>query len=177
MANDVEFKDFSMDVKAAIDDETIAWLYTWASEIEAQAKRNVSDGDWTNAERTQLRGSYGNVVDESKGEAQIGSPMEQAFWEEFGTGSHADTGKNGGRPGRRGWWVYIKGEWSQGGGKEYKSREEAEEAAAFLRKSKKLDAYATNGRDPNYTLEKAFTAVKPKAVKDLENILKARLEK
>lgn len=172
----VQFQDFSMNVKAVLDDSTIAWLHTWASEIESQAKANVSSGDWSNAERTQLRGSYANVVDESKGEAQIGSPLEQAFWEEFGTGSHAAVGKSG-KPGRPGWWVYIKDQPSQGGGKSYKSREEAEEAAEFLRKVKKVEAYATNGRDPNATLEKAFLSVKDKARKDLEDILKAGLGK
>lgn len=166
---DVRFKDFSINVKAAINDETIAWLYTWGSETASQASRNCAMDDETGR---KLKGSYKSVVDEGDGKATIGSPMEAAFWEEWGTGTYAAHGD-----GRKGWWVFIEGQGSQGGGKSYSSREEAEEAVNFLRKVKHLEAYATNGRKPNYTLEKSFLSVKPKAIADLENTLKRRLDK
>ena len=169
MANNVQFKDFSFDVKAAIDEETLAWLHTWGSETASQAARNCTMDD---AEGKKLKGSYRSVVDEGKGKATIGSPMEAAFWEEWGTGTYAAHGD-----GRKGWWVFIKGQSSKGGGKSYRTREEAEDAAEFLRNVKQLDAYAINGRRPNYTLEKAFKFVKPKAIFDLETILKRRLGK
>lgn len=165
---DVKFQDFSIDVKAAIDEETIAWLYTWGSETASQAARNCTMDD---TEGKKLKGSYRSVVDESKGKATIGTPMEAGFWEEWGTGTYAAHGD-----GRKGWWIFIEGQASQGGGKTYATKEEAEDAARFLR-SKGLDAYVTNGRKPNYTLEKAFTSVKPKAISDLETILKRRLGK
>lgn len=168
MASNVKFQDFSFDVKATIDDETIAWLYTWGSETASQAARNCAMED---TEGKKLKGSYKSVVDEDKGKATIGSPMEAAFWEEWGTGTYAAHGD-----GRKGWWVFIEGQASKGGGKTYATKEEAEDAAMFLR-SKGLDAYATNGRKPNYTLEKAFKSVKPKAVSELEDILKRRLGK
>lgn len=164
---DVKFKDFSINVKAAINDETIAWLYTWGNEIAAQASRNCGMDDETGR---KLKGSYKSVVDESAGKADVGSPMEAAFWEEWGTGTYAAHGD-----GRKGWWVFVEGQASRGGGKTYSSQEEAEDAALFLR-SKGLDAYATNGRKPNYTLEKSFISVKPKAISDLENTLKRRLD-
>ena len=168
MAN-VKFQDFSIDVKAAIDEETIAWLYTWGSETASQAQRNCSlEGE----EGKRLKGSYRSKVDEGKGVATIGTPMEAGFWEEWGTGAYAAHGD-----GRKGWWIFIEGEASQGGGKSYATKEEAEKAANFLRKVKHLDAYVTNGRRPNYTLENAFKNVKPKAVADLEDILKRRLGK
>lgn len=156
-------------MKAAIDEETLAWLHTWGSETASQAARNCTMDD---AEGKKLKGSYRSVVDEGKGKATIGSPMEAAFWEEWGTGTYAAHGD-----GRKGWWVFIKGQSSKGGGKSYRTREEAEDAAEFLRNVKQLDAYATNGRRPNYTLEKAFKFVKPKAIFDLETILKRRLGK
>ena len=168
MANNVKFQDFSFDVKAAIDEETIAWLYTWGSETASQAARNCTMDD---TEGKKLKGSYRSVVDEGDGKATIGSPMEAAFWEEWGTGTYAAHGD-----GRKGWWVFIEGQASQGGGKTYNTKEEAEDAARFLR-SQGLDAYVTNGRRPNYTLEKAFKSVKPKAISDLEDILKRRLGK
>lgn len=165
---DVKFQDFSFDVKAAIDEETIAWLYTWGSETASQAARNCSMDD---AEGKKLKGSYKSVVDESSGKATIGSPMEASFWEEWGTGTYAAHGD-----GRKGWWIFIEGQASQGGGKTYATKEEAENGARFLR-SQGLEAYVTNGRRPNYTLEKAFKSVKPKAISDLEDILKRRLGK
>ena len=170
MAGNVEFKDYSIEVKAAIDDETIAWLHTWSNEIAAQAQRNCQMAKEGEQIGRDLRGSYQTAVDESKGNAEIGSALEAAFWEEFGTGEYAAHGD-----GRKGWWVYVKGQASRGGGKTYRTKEEAEDAASFLR-SRGLEAVATNGRPPNYTLGKAFTTVKPKAVSDLETRMKARMD-
>lgn len=162
----VQFKDNSIQVKAALNDTTIAWLYEWASEITSQAKRNCQMDD-----KGQLRGSYANQVFEGKGEAQIGTPLEAGFWEEWGTGEYAAHGD-----GRKGWWVYIKGQASKGGGKTYHSQKDAERAASYLR-NKGLDARATNGRRPNYTLEKSFIANKQKSIADLQNKLKERMSK
>jgi len=174
MANQVEFKDFSFEVKAALDDEAIKWLHEWANEITSHAKDNCKlDGD----AGTQLRKSYRNVVDESKGEAQVGTNLEAGWWEEYGTGAYADTHKNGGRDGRKGWWIYTPG--SEGPAnyqsRMYSSREEAEDMAAYIWKTYKKTAIVTNGRRPNYTLEKAFTVNKPKAIADAEQRLKRRM--
>lgn len=174
MASNVKFQDFSFDVKVAIDEETIAWLYTWGNEIASQAARNCAmDGKVGE----KLKGSYRSVVDESKGKATIGTPMEAGFWEEFGTGSQADTVKNGGKQGRDGWWVYVKdGELRKKESKHYQTEAQAQAIAESMC-ADGFDAYATNGRDPNYTLEKAFKSVKPKAESNLETILKRRLGK
>jgi hypothetical protein len=116
-------------------------------------------------DKGQLRGSYSHVVDEDKGKAAIGTPLESGFWEEFGTGEHADTSKNGGKPGRKGWWVYSD-EYKGNGGK---TRTEAQ-AKAIEKSDPTL--HATNGRDPNYTLEHAFDAKRSKAEADLKRRLK-----
>jgi hypothetical protein len=158
----VEFQDFSFEVKAALNAKTIAWLHETANEITAQAQRNCSTDEEYSA---QLKGSYANVVNETKGEATIGSPLEQAFWEEFGTGSHADMSKNGGRPGRKGWWVYKDGYKGKGG--KILTERQAKAMAAGV-----PSLHATNGREPNYTLEKAFKTVKPKAIAQLEKTMK-----
>jgi len=55
--------------------------------------------------------------------------------------------------------------------KKYATEAEAQEVAKSMQDAG-IDAYATNGRDPNYTLEKAFKSVKPKAIADLEKQLK-----
>ena len=155
----VKFEDFSLKVKAEINDTTIAWLYEWASEIESHAKRNCQMDD-----NGQLRGSYAHLVDEGKGKAMIGTPLESGFWEEFGTGEHADTSKNGGKPGRKGWWVYSD-EYTGNGGK---TRTEAQAKAIA---ASNPDYHATNGREPNYTLENAFKANRNKAEADLKRRL------
>ena len=167
MASRVEFKDFSIDVKAAVNDTTIAWLHEVANEVTSQAQRNCKMEEDAGK---RLKGSYKNVVDDGKGEAQVGTPLEEGYWEEWGTGEYAAHGD-----GRKGWWVYIRGQKSQGGGQSYKTKEEAEDAAAFLRAVKGLDAVVTNGRRPNYTLEKAFGAVKNPAIAQLERLLKERV--
>lgn len=92
---DVEFQDFSIKVKAALNDAAIAFLEEAASEIETAAVRN------SRKDTGQLRGSWKHTVDESKGEATIGSGLENAIWEEFGTGEYAAKGN-----GRKGGWRY-----------------------------------------------------------------------
>ena len=169
MAGGVEFKDFSIEVKAALDDTTIAWLHEAANEVTSQAQRTCKMEDDVGK---RLKGSYANTVDEGKGTATVGTPLEEGFWEEWGTGEYAAHGD-----GRKGWWVYIRGQASQGGGKSYDTREEAEEAAAFLRIAKGLDAVVTNGRQPNYTLERSFESKQEWAKDRLTDMLKERMEK
>lgn len=153
----VELKDFSINVKTTINDTTIAWLHETANEIASQAKRNCAmDGEIGE----QLRGSYRADVNDGKGEAKIGTPLEAGYWEEWGTGEYAAHGD-----GRNGWWVYsdkVKGN----GGKQRTERQ----AKAIAASDPTL--HATNGREPNYTLEKVFTKTEPKAIANLENRLK-----
>ena len=80
----VEFKDFSVKVKEAITDETIAWLIETAGEVASQAKRNCSTEGWNNDELTKLKDGYTYMVDDAKGVAKVGNPLEMSFWEEFG---------------------------------------------------------------------------------------------
>ena len=92
----VQFQDFSIQVKAALDDAVEQFLVEAASEIKSAAQRN------SRVDTGQLKGSWGFVVDESAQEATIGSPLENAIWEEFGTGEYAVKGD-----GRKGGWVYV----------------------------------------------------------------------
>lgn len=172
---DFVFHDYSPQVKAAIDEIAVAWLIETANAVTSNAKRNINKPEWGNDEYTSLRDSYSNVVDETNKVAQVGSTLEQAYWEEFGTGSHADTAKNGGRQGRQDWWVYVENSDKPddvGESTHYRDKAEAEEAVAYIKKEYGKTAHATNGREPSYTLEKAFTAVSPKAQRNLRNMLK-----
>ena len=160
----VELKDYSFEVKAEINDTTIAWLHKWANSIASHAKDNCQmDGDVG----VQLRKSYRAEVDETNGKSQIGTALESGLWEEFGTGEHAVR-----EPHRTGWWVYIEGgSGYEGETNHYRTKEEAEAMAAYIRREYGKPAVATDGRDPNYTLENAFKAKKPKAIDDMKKML------
>ncbi len=168
----VQFQNFSVQVSEKLNDIGIAWLDEVALEIEAQAKRNCQ---MTSEDHGRLKGSYGHFVEDDKGEAYVGTPLESGYWEEFGTGEYADTAKNGGKQGRQGWWVYVKGGPAGNGGKTYETEEEAKAIAESMRRDG-LDAYHTNGRQPNYTLEKAFKRTENKAKKHLQEMLREGLE-
>lgn len=104
----VQFQDFSIQVKDVLDDKALQFLEEAASEIESAAKRN------SRVDSGQLKGSWSHQVNESAGEATIGSPLENAIWEEFGTGEHALHGD-----GRKGGWSYQDdaGDWHHTKGK------------------------------------------------------------
>lgn len=92
----VELKDNSIKVKAALGDAAIKFLYEAAHVMQSQVKQNTA------VDTGQLKSSWDFTVDESEKEAVIGSPLENAIWEEFGTGEYALHGD-----GRKGGWVYV----------------------------------------------------------------------
>jgi hypothetical protein len=100
----VEFQDFSVQVKDALDDAVLQFLEEAGSELEAQTKRNQ-----TRVDSGETKGQWTHVVDESKQICTVGNPLENAIWEEFGTGEYALEGN--GRKG--GWWYQDKdtGKW------------------------------------------------------------------
>lgn len=104
----VQFTDNSAAVKAALDDAVIAYLHDAGGELTSQVTRNTKRGTG------QLANSWRYVVDESKGECTVGSPLENAIWEEYGTGEFALNGD-----GRKGGWSYKdeKGNWHHTYGK------------------------------------------------------------
>jgi hypothetical protein len=81
--SDVEFENNSIRIKKAIREKAIAFLEEAAGEVQT-AVHNASRVD-----TGETRGSYTYVVDESELEATVGSPEENAIWEEFGTGEYA----------------------------------------------------------------------------------------
>lgn len=104
----LEFKDYSVEVKEAMNEAILAYLHEAGQLVEG---RTV---DATPVDTGQLKGSWTYKVDEHKGEAVIGSPLENAIWNEFGTGQYALHGD-----GRKTPWKYqdIKGKWHTTTGK------------------------------------------------------------
>ena len=95
----VEFQDFSVQVKEAVGEKAAQFLEEAVAEIESAAKRN------SRVDTGQLKGSWDHQVNESAQEATIGSPLQNAIWEEFGTGEYATGGD-----GRKGGWYYVDSE-------------------------------------------------------------------
>lgn len=102
MSNNVQFEDNRVRVINALNEGILNFLEEASGEIEAQAKRN------TRVETSQTKGAWTHRVDNAKFEAVVGNPLENAIWEEFGTGEYAIHGD-----GRKGGWKYqdIHGKW------------------------------------------------------------------
>lgn len=108
MANNIKFIDNSNEINEALEQQAKIWLEEASGEIEAQAKRN------SRVDSGQLKGSWTHTVNEEKLEAEIGSPLENAIWEEYGTGEFAVNNN-----GRKTPWKYKdgKGNWHITSGK------------------------------------------------------------
>ena len=92
----VEFSDYSMQCKGAINDAIIAGLYEAGVLVEGQAKRN------TKVVTGKTKDSFQHKVDEGSLACHIGSNYDNAIWEEFGTGIYAVEGN-----GRKTPWVWV----------------------------------------------------------------------
>lgn len=164
----VEFEDFSVKVKAALDDAAIAYLYSVASEIEGQTKRNTSAVQYNGD--PDVKNSWGHVVNEHEFKATVGSPLEAAYWKEFGTGEYA-LYKNG----RKDWWVYVEGNTTPSPIQHHYSEEEAKAVAASMR-AKGLKAHATNGKKAERPLYRAFTSLRSWMVKEAERVFGSEMK-
>lgn len=105
---DIDVTDNRIEVKNVLENAAIAFLNEAAGEVQSAAQRN------SRVKTGQTRGSYEYQVDESGLEAEVGSGLENAIWEEFGTGEYALHGD-----GRKGGWAYQdeKGEFHRTRGK------------------------------------------------------------
>lgn len=105
---EVQFEDFSVKAKGALEDAIKQYLYDAAGELTAQVTRSSPFATH------ELEKSWTYVVDEQQQIATIGSPLENAIWNEFGTGEYALNGD-----GRKGGWIYKdhKDEWHHTFGK------------------------------------------------------------
>ena len=101
---DVEFRDYSIEVLNAMDNKVEAVLAEVSGELVSQTKRNsrVDTGKTKNSFRYEVSKSNHSFT------SHIGSPDQNAIWEEFGTGEYALHGD-----GRKGGWNYkdAKGKW------------------------------------------------------------------
>lgn len=95
----VQFIDNSEEVKAALQMAITSTLHEVSGEIKARTIRNSRTGNG------QTKNAWKNVVVESENMAIIGNPLENAIWEELGTGEHAFAGNGRKTP----WYVPVEG--------------------------------------------------------------------
>lgn len=106
---DIEFKDNRIEVKRAIKGKIGKCLVEVSSLVVTQVAKN------TIRKTGQLRNSWKANINESENEAIIGSELENAIFEEFGTGEYALNGNGRKTP----WWYKDKvtGKWHRTKGK------------------------------------------------------------
>lgn len=154
MGVDIEFKDFSIQVKAAMNEAAIAFLHEAGGEVVAKTVNN------SRTETGETKGSYQNVVDTGSYTDTVGSPSENAVWEEFGTGEYALNGD-----GRKGGW--------------YIPEEKLSEKAKSKMKRVEIDGkvfYHTYGKTPSRALWKGFNEAKPKIMTLAEKHFKEKMK-
>lgn len=156
----VRFEDNRVKVEEAINAAAMAWLEEAAGEIEAQVKRNAKVGK-VNGGKT--KDSWDHKTDAEGKEAYIGSNLENAIWEEYGTGDYAEKGD--GRAG--GWYIPI----GTGTNEIDPAVVEAYHMKVVVGKGGKKFAY-TKGKRPKRTMRKAFETTKAAVEKSLENRLR-----
>lgn len=138
---DVKLFDYTVEVQEAMAELAYRALEEASGELESQVKRNtaVDTGQTKNSWTHRVTGSM--TAGEYK--AVVGSPMENAIWEEFGTGEYALNGD-----GRKGGWFY-----------------EDEEGVGHF----------THGKHPRRPFHKAYTALKNRLIKHMQDVFKGGL--
>ena len=95
-AGEVIFKDFTGEVNEQIQNIVFNWLEEASAELSSQAAKRTRRGTGETADK------WTNLVDKTDMVAYVGNPLENAIWEEYGTGEYAL--KNNGR---KGGWTYY----------------------------------------------------------------------
>ena len=160
----VEFHDYSMKVKAAMNDRINAVLEECAGEVESQTKRNTSVGR-VNGGKT--KNDWQHKVIESDHIAYIGNNQQTAIWLEFGTGEHAIPNPDGKGSRKGGWFIPI------GNGEGMMSKAVAKAYGFRIYKGKNGMQFAhTDGMKPQRPFWKAYTGLKSAITKRIQNSLK-----
>ena len=141
MADGVHFEleDHTVEVINALDSAIEQYLLEASFEIESQAARN------TRVSTGKLKGSWTSEVDVEAATATVGSPEENAVWEELGTGEYAAEGN-----GRKGGW-YIHESMLDEKAKSKMKKVIGKNGEVF---------YFTKGKHPTHALQKAFDSKK-----------------
>lgn len=137
----VEFENNILKVKEALDDFAEQFLEEAGEVMEAQAKRN------TKKKTSHTAQAWTHVVDMSEKSVTIGNPLENAIWEEFGTGEYALNGN-----GRKGGWIYC------------------------VDNGNKKEFYFTLGKHPRRMLFKAYHTKKSALIRRANQLMKEKMK-
>ena len=154
----VKFEDFRVKCKNAMGDAAIAFLYEAGGELSSQTARNTA------VDKSQLKGSWDYVVDEGELQATVGSPLQNAIWEEFGTGEYAL--KKNGR--KTPWYIPVEGYTG-------KKKPTYNGKVVIVYGKNGTAFYKTNGKKPKRTLFNAFETSKEKLKRRAEEHFKNNL--
>lgn len=150
----VEFKDNSVAARGYVDKAVTAFLHEVAGEIVARTVAGCR------RDTGQTAGSFDYIVEGDT--AYVGSPLENAVWEELGTGEFAAEGN--GRKG--GWWIAV------GNGKGQIPMATAKKYHFKIRKIKGQYFAFTKGKKPTHAMLKAYKHVKPLAIRYAKEVFK-----
>lgn len=153
MGTNVQFTDNSVEIKQQINQKSLRWLEEVASELETQAIRN------TKTDTAQTKRHWKHYVESREGKAYIGNELQNALWEEFGTGEFALKGNGRRTP----WYVPVNG---------YLGRKKPtyNGKVVVVHGKNGTAFYKTNGKKPNRSLTKAFEIEKTRAIRRAEQI-------
>lgn len=149
----IQFNDNRVEIKNIINEKCFNLLEGLSAEIESQVKKNTRE-DTGNTKR-----AWQHIVNETENEAYIGNTLENAVWEEFGTGEFAVNKDGRNTP----WYVPVDGYLG-------KKPPTFNGKVVIVHGKNGKDFYKTNGKKPSRAFTKAFETVKPKAEKRAEEI-------
>lgn len=153
--SDIKLENNTFKAINLLQDQAIQFLYEAGGELQAQVKRN------TRVDSGQLKGSWEYIVDEGDMKVTVGSPLQNAIWEEFGTGEHALDGK-----GRKTPW-YIPVDTYDG-----KKKPTYNGKVVIVYGKNGQAFYKTDGKKPNRALQNAIDKTMPKLKKRLEQLMR-----
>lgn len=152
----VIFEDNRIHVENALSSAIEQFLEEAADLVVSATKENAS----TRVETGNTRRNWKHIVDMSSHTATIGNPLENAVWEEFGTGEHALN-----NDGRKGGW-YIPAE------------KLSPKAKSKMRKTviKGKEFYFTRGKKPIRALHNAYHDNKNRIIRRAEQVFGERMK-
>ena len=146
----ITFETNLTEVSEEIDQAITEWLIEASNELRSDVVK-------ISRRRTgQTAASYETAVDGAKKEAFVGSNLQNAIWEEFGTGEYALHGD-----GRKGGWWY------------HNPNATYNKDGSLRKNSKEKEWIFTYGKHPNRPIYRAFTNGRGKAQRGLVKKLKA----
>lgn len=149
-----KFDNNTNEIIKQLQGKAIQFLHEAGGEIHTQVVRNID----RHTDQGQLKSSWKYNVDESNLKVTIGSPLENALWEEFGTGSYAEDGR------RTPWYIPVDN---------YKGRKkpsyQGKVVIVYGKDGKAF--YKTDGKEPRRHLQKAWESKIPVCKKRLKQLI------